>query len=69
MNSNGTAVDDGNAALLTAVSVGGFFGLIILCACCGIALRCAQYIFMDDPPKTEQVQQNPVDMTVDEDPS
>jgi hypothetical protein len=69
MSSNSTAVDDGNAALLAAISFGGFFGLILLCSFCGISFRCAQYIFKDESTKAEQVQQNPVDIIVDEDPS
>ena len=69
MFSNGTIADDGNTGLTTALSVGGFFGLLLLCSCCAICYRCLPHIFKDNPEKAEQAPQNPVIVTIDEDPS
>jgi hypothetical protein len=70
MSSNSTQSTSYNEGLLTAVSIGGFIGLLFICSCIGILNGCLPICYEENTPKTTQpVPVNPLNAVVDEDPS
>ena len=72
MSSNSTNAAVDNVTVVTAISVGSFFGLIFLCCCFVFLYYCIPIVFGKDVRESPRrhVQQNPILVSVlDEDPS
>lgn len=71
MSGNSTNADVNGVTIVTAISVGSFFGLIFLCSCFGFLYYCIPVVFGKDVRESPRpcVQQNPILVSVDEDPS
>lgn len=61
--------DSLNLGLLTAISIGGFTFLILLCSCYGILIRCSSNTITQQAQQKIEPSPNPINIVVDEDPS
>lgn len=68
-NSTSSNTDSLNLGLLTAISIGGFTFLILLCSCYGILMRCSSDTMTPQAQQKTEPSHNPINIAVDEDPS
>jgi hypothetical protein len=65
MSGNSTTGEGESQALVVAISIGSFFGILLVCSCCAIAYHCVSKYLPNDEPKDPStlVEVNPMTQT------